>query len=132
MGFLLRNHQGKFLMAKAESAHGPMDAMTAESLSCRAALLWIRQGICGDRLSTTRIGYKQPYILLFFTRIDYSGLYRPGVVWAIPEYSINFVRQSATYATHLLSRSAGSESVHGKWVGNPLESIMDVIFSQLI
>ena len=42
MGFLLRDHQGKLLMAKAESAHGPMDAMTAEALSCRVALLWIR------------------------------------------------------------------------------------------
>ena len=30
MGFLLRDHQGKFLIAKAESAHVPMDAMTAK------------------------------------------------------------------------------------------------------
>ena len=38
MGMVLRDHRGGFLAAKANSAYGPMDALVAKALSCRAAL----------------------------------------------------------------------------------------------
>ena len=38
MGMVLRDYRGGFLPAKANSAYGPMDALVAEALSCRAAL----------------------------------------------------------------------------------------------
>ena len=40
MGFVIHDHSGRFLAAKAGSRNGPMDAMVAEALSCREALQW--------------------------------------------------------------------------------------------
>ena len=119
MGFLLRDQKGKFLTGKAESAHVPMDAMTVEALSCRAALLWIgSNNICKVFVETD--------CLLLPSAINNPGSYYSSLsliiqdckdmVRAIPECLNSFVRLLANYAAHLLSRSAGSESGHGEWV----------------
>ena len=40
-GFVVRDFQGRMIVAKNGMMHGPMEALVAEALGCREAMKWL-------------------------------------------------------------------------------------------
>ncbi|XP_031106785.1 uncharacterized protein LOC116011363 [Ipomoea triloba] len=134
LGWVLRDHHGMFLAAKAMQISGNYSVQEAEAVCIREALSWLKGTGMGDvdiETDSQLVYYalsSNPFISTFGFLIDDIK----EVASMIEGVDFCFVKRSANRAAHIVAREAVSLTGCGEWFDTPPLYLVDCLLSDLM